>query len=305
MILKARKAVFIFCIIISSVLFIDGLYTLGLYGKAPGYGRSEINNRIMQREQTDGSCEKLPVNLLMLGMDGEELRSDVILMFNYSPERNALNILSFARDTKVTAGGRTSKINALEAIGGIPLVIRQIEELTGLPVNYYLTMNFKGFRQIVDLLDGVTVNVPFDMDYDDSGQDLHIHLQKGLQVLDGVKAEQFVRYRKGNRPGQGYTDGDIGRIGAQQDFLRALIDQKLKLKYLSKADDVFLILKENMGTNIEIGDLRYYLKDVQNLGKGKISTFTAPGESVYTGRTWYFIVDREKTLEIVNENFYK
>lgn len=184
------------------------------------------------------------INVLVLGLDDDEKRSDVIALINYNPDENKMNILSIARDTRVKVNGKYMKINALIGKGGEKMVIDMVEDITGLPVDYYVTLNFKGFREIVDTLGGVEINVPFDMDYDDPYQNLHIHLKKGKQVLDGKKAEQFVRYRKGNHNGEGYEDGDLGRIKMQQLFMREFVNQKLKLKYLLKADEIFYTLKK-------------------------------------------------------------
>jgi len=294
------------------VLFINGIYALSDFNKRP---KSGSNNHDIAKEQEniyigsvhdESSIEaERPVNLLILGLDKEETRADVIALLNYGPEQGKINILSIARDTRVYVRGKATKINALIAIGGEKLVAKAVEKLTGLSVDYYLVLNFEGFRKVIDTLGGVEIYVPINMDYDDPDQDLHIHLRKGLQLLDGKKAEQFVRYRKGNRRGQGYTDGDIGRIKAQQEFMKALIDQKVKLRYLSKADDIYFILKKYMRTNIEIGDVRHYLKYLKNIKYQDVASYTIPGDSIYTNRTWYFICDRKRTRELINNDFFK
>ncbi len=244
------------------------------------------------------------INVLVLGLDDDEKRSDVIALINYNPDENKMNILSIARDTRVKVNGKYMKINALIGKGGEKMVIDMVEDITGLPVDYYVTLNFKGFREIVDTLGGVEINVPFDMDYDDPYQNLHIHLKKGKQVLDGKKAEQFVRYRKGNHNGEGYEDGDLGRIKMQQLFMREFVNQKLKLKYLLKADEIFYTLKKNMRTNIEIGDIRYFIKDIKNIKTPEINGYTLPGYSRYIGGQWFYIYDKKKTKELIEQNFY-
>ena len=143
------------------------------------------------------------INLLAMGLDESENRSDGIMLINFHPERGKVNVLSIARDTMVKFNnGKRSKINALIGIGGERKIIEKVEELTDMPVHYYLTINFEGFRKIIDLLDGIEIDVPFDMRYDDPYQNLHIGLNKGKQILDGKKAEQYLRYRKGNRAGK-------------------------------------------------------------------------------------------------------
>ncbi|MCX7922328.1 MAG: LCP family protein [Clostridia bacterium] len=305
--MKLRRLIFISCIFISVVLFINGLSVLALINKK-GLTRpfsKHLDTQVKDNHMENSPLYRKPVNIIVLGLDEEEVRSDVILLLNFSPEKERLNILSIARDTRVRVGGKSAKINALVGMGGEILAIKKIEELTGLQVNYYVTLNFKGFRKMIDTLDGVEVNIPFDMDYDDSEQNLHIHLRKGRQVLNGQKAEQLVRYRKGNKAGEGYTDGDLGRIKMQQQFIKELIDQKIRIRYITKIYDVFYILKEYMKTNIELGDINYYLRDIRNLSYEKVAAFTLPGEARYVNHLWFFIPDKEKTTELLDKYFFK
>ena len=305
--MRLRKFVLACCMIISVFLFVNGMLILSSESsrliKNP-YGEYEPLKKDHITEEY-GTNPNNPVNLIVRGLDGEEVRSDVILLFNINPGEGKINILSIARDTKVQAKGKTTKMNALIGMGGERLTAEVVGKLTGLPIHYYLTLNFKGFRKLIDTLGGVEFNVPFNMNYDDPEQNLHIHLKKGKQVLNGKKAEQFVRYRKGNISGQGYRDGDIGRINMQQEFIKELIKQKQKLKYLSKIDDVYFILKENMSTNIEIGDIKSHLRDIMNIKYDEIKSFTIPGDSKYINNIWYFVCDEEKTKELVDSNFFK
>jgi LCP family protein required for cell wall assembly len=240
-----------------------------------------------------------------LGLDKDGTRCDVIMLFNFEPGLSKLNLLSIARDTRVRKNGRYYKINALYSKGGEELVAEEVTELTGLPVHYYITVDFKGFRKIIDNLGGVEFYVPFRMNYDDPTQDLYIHLKKGMQLLDGDKAEQLVRYRKGNNTGQGYSEGDIGRMKMQQDFLKALIKQKMNLRYISRADDIFEILKKYVKTNITLTDIAQNLGSISKIKSDEIETFTMPGESRFIGDAWYFIYNGEDTLEVIEKNFYR
>lgn len=297
------------CAILSAALFIEGVYVLAFVYKdkadVPKINKINETHTGRLRHEESSIAQDEPVNLLVLGLDEEGVRSDVVIIMNYNPAEGKLNILSVARDTRVFVNGRAMKINALVTKGGEGLIAEEIEELTALPVHYYITLEFKGFRKMVDVLGGVEMDVPSNMNYDDPEQNLHIHLKKGKQILDGDKAEQFVRYRKGNRSGQGYTDGDIGRIKAQQEFIKALVDQKLKLKYLSKVDDIYFILKKYMKTNIEIGDIRYYLKGFKNIKYSGVKTYTLPGDSKYINHVWYFIHDPDLTQKLISDNFFR
>jgi polyisoprenyl-teichoic acid--peptidoglycan teichoic acid transferase len=303
--MKLRKIIFIFSIMLSAVLFANGIYVLAVLS-----GRHSIGNSLEFSQPPDtihlesSISDEQPVNLLVLGLDNEKVRTDVILLFNYEPRQSKLNILSIARDTRVLDRGRFSKINALYSAGGEKLIAKETSRMTGLPVHYYLTMDFEGFRKIVDTLGGVEFYVPFRMRYDDPDQDLHINLYKGLQLLDGDAAEQLVRYRKGNRAGQGYIDGDIGRIRMQQDFVKSILNQKLNFKYLNRVDDIVGLMNKYMTTNIGLPDIAEYLGSLGKVDSGEVKTFTLPGDSVIKGGVWYFIHDEAGTKEMIRDYFY-
>lgn len=300
-----RKSILFYCIIFLLILFIDGLFILTKSGIAdrntPSDSQSHAGNKGSRNESSIFAGE--PVNMLILGLDEEKVRSDVILLLNFMPAESSLNILSIPRDTRVRARGKTEKINALIGMGGEKLIAGKVAEITGLTINYYLTINFKGFRKLIDILGGVQLEVPFDMYYDDPTQNLHIHLTKGKQILNGEKAEQFVRYRKGNWRGEGYEDGDLGRIKAQQNLIRELIIQKLKLRYFLKIDDIYYILKQYVRTNADITDINYYSDSIKKIRFNKIRTFSLPGDTAYIGGLWYFIHNTDKTRELIESSF--
>ncbi|HAA42939.1 MAG TPA: LytR family transcriptional regulator [Ruminiclostridium sp.] len=307
--MSLRKKIFYICMVFSLVLFVEGLFTILNYSeknnlnfideKEKNYEKKQIVRNIYKRKDYPEY-----INLLLMGLDESEKRADGIMLVNFHPESGKVNILSITRDTMVKSdSGRIYKINTLIGLGGEAEIIEKVEKLTTMPVHYYLTVNFKGFREIIDLLGGVEIDVPFDMKYDDPYQNLHISLNKGRQILDGEKAEQYLRYRKGNKTGEGYEDGDLGRIKAQQQFLKEFIKQKLKLKYLFKADDIFFVIKDNVTTNIEIGDVNYYIDCIKKIDVNKVDFYTLPGHPEYIDNQYYYIYDEEKTKEMINNNF--
>ena len=323
----SRKIIITICIFVVSVLFIDGIAIIhfanqeleremkmrkedksrSLYENTNNYLNDNTYDNANDNPNFQANHEEMPINLLLLGLDDDKVRSDVILVINYRPWEDRVNMLSISRDTKVTVKGTDAKINAMIGMGGEKLTISKIQQITGLPIDYYITVDFLAFRKIVDKLGGIEIDVPFDMKYDDPIQGLHINLKKGIQTLDGKKAEQFVRYRKGNNPGQGYIDGDIGRINAQQTFIKAMIKQKLNLKYLSKLDDIYDILKQHTQTNVRLNDFTYYLKNITKIKLTDMDTYTytIPGDSVIIDDLWYYIYDKKKTIDLINEHFFK
>lgn len=311
--MRAIKYMFTLCVILLLAMFSNGVWILLRTDdvkprKEPvpiSYYRNGDSPWLGLTHSESSTSEELPVNMIVLGLDAEGTRSDVILLFNFEPGMSKLNILSIARDTLVITGGKYYKINALYSKGGEVLLANTVSEITGLPVHYYVTMDFEGFRKIIDALDGVQFNVPFRMNYDDPTQNLHIHLKKGMQVLNGKKAEQLVRYRKGNYKGQGYTEGDIGRIKMQQEFIKELISQKLNFGYISRADNIFGILQRYVKTNVTLSDIAQYMGSVRKIKSDEIKAETLPGYSKMMDGAWYFIHDEAETADIINGGFYR
>ena len=163
------------------------------------------------------------INVLVVGVDKDGTRSDVNMLFSLDPKEKTVNLMSIPRDTRVEfKKGSHGKINAcIGKQNGEELLIETVKDLTGMPIHNFCKVNFEGLRNIIDILGGVEFDVPMDMDYDDPAQDLHIHLKKGKQTLNGADAEGLLRFRKG------YATGDLGRIDMQQAFLKELINQKL------------------------------------------------------------------------------
>jgi len=157
---------------------------------------------------------------------------------------------------------------------------------------------------MVDAVGGIPMDVPIDMDYDDNEQDLHIKLKKGYQVLDGKKAEQFIRFRK-NNDGSGYPLGDVQRIEAQQTFIKAAVEQVLKPSTLLKLPELISLGLESVKTDMTLGEILKYVDDVKNFDKNNLRIETLPGEGQYIGPTSYFVHEPAKTKELVEEMFIK
>jgi polyisoprenyl-teichoic acid--peptidoglycan teichoic acid transferase len=305
--MKLHKVIFIICIITTLLLFFKGIEFINYDIKNQDEKRQDINNNsIIKYDSTKNSSNSCNyINVVLLGLDEDEVRSDAIVFLNYNRENSKLNIMSIPRDTKVEKAYGYGKINSLIGTGGEELICRKIEEILGLPVNFYISLNYKGFRDIVDILGGIEIDIKTNMDYDDATQNLHIHFRKGKALLDGKKAEQFVRYRKGNKPGKGYTYGDLDRMKVQQEFIISVIQQKAKLRYIQKLDDIFVVLREHMKTNIEISDLNLFINGLKRLNSNEIKTYSLPGGSAYSNKIWYFINYKAETKRLIDNEFFK
>ncbi|MEG1778278.1 MAG: LCP family protein, partial [Angelakisella sp.] len=149
---------------------------------------------------------------LVCGLDQDKSRTDTIIVAAYDGKNQQINMLNIPRDTISDCERSIKKINS--AFGsGIEQTKEEIQNLLGIPIDRYIVVDFKGFAQLVEAIGGVDFDVPVNMNYDDPYQDLHIHLEKGMQHLNGEDALRLVRFRKANRgSGGGYEEGDLGRI---------------------------------------------------------------------------------------------
>jgi LCP family protein required for cell wall assembly len=171
-----------------------------------------------------------PAVALVIGYDQRaedgsfEGRSDTLMLVRADPSTDSISLLSFPRDLRVEirCPGSTpyfERINVAYANCGAQGSLETVKALTGLPINYLITVNFRGFRQIVDRLGGVWLDIDRRYFNDRGGPSGYakINLRPGYQLLEGRKALDYVRYR--------HTDSDLYRVARQQQFVRAFRTQ--------------------------------------------------------------------------------
>lgn len=258
-----------------------------------GTSLSESIANLLDKSKTEKA------NILLLGLDKGRIRADVIMVVSLDPVDNKINVLSIPRDTRVQyPSGRYDKINhSMGYKNPEETIIGLVKKITGMPIHYYCEVNFEGFRDVIDILGGVEYDVPINMHYDDPYQDLHIHVNKGLQVLNGKDAEGVVRYRAT------YANGDLGRINLQQDFLRALFAQKLQPKYISKAPALLREMNEHVTTNFAIADATKYLGMLKKMNSDSLQTHMLPGASKTISGISYYVYDEAAIKNIVLTSF--
>ena len=273
-------------------------------------GAKEI--ALMATGQTEEDIANLaPIYCLILGVSTDEgnILTDTIILCAYYPKTQEVSMLSIPRDTfvgksEVTAGGY-DKINASYQRGGggdagATKVLNEVEKLTGLDINNYLVVKNEGLIKTVDAIGGVDFNVPIDMNYDDSGQDLHIHLTKGLQKINGDKAEQLLRFRR---------DNDIGRMRTQREFIMETAKQILQAKNITKINQLIEIVFSNVETNMDMNYVMKYSPAVIDFDVSAIETAYVPGASALFGnngmggKVWFYRADKTATKKLVQEMF--
>jgi len=241
------------------------------------------------------------VNILLLATDKGGLLTDTIMLASVDTKRKVLNVMSIPRDTRVTIGrSQNNKINAVYAAAKegqrVDAILSKVKELTGLPINYYAVVNPGGFANIIDILGGVYIDVPQRMKYTDPDQGLYIDLYPGYQLLNGDKSEQFCRFRS-------YPTGDLGRIEAQQNFVKALYEQKLNAELIAKAPELFGEIEKNLDTNVALYNFTDLLPVLSLLQKDSIHMYEMPNYPLYIGTTSYVICDVPATKELIKTEF--
>lgn len=245
------------------------------------------------------------VNVLVLGLDdgqGGLSRSDTMMLVHVDTVARRLAVLSIPRDTRVPLGeGHYAKINSAHARGGPGLAARAVTSLTGLPVAYTLTTDFAGFRRLVDLIGGIDLAIEQAMDYDDQWGNLHIHLQPGRQHLDGAKAIEYVRYRKGNG-GRSSGDGsDLSRIGRQQKFLAAVAARCMAGENLARLPEILREGRSQLRTDLTPSDLLYLGGLAKEIGAGRVKVLTIPGKTAMIGGQSYWLPAERELAGVVRE----
>ena len=255
---------------------------------------------------------------LVLGISTDEqgaLLTDTIMVASYNPNTQKATLLSIPRDTYT--GKNPAKATAYEKINSIYSrkqdpqdVLDAVNNITGLNLQYYVIVKTEGFIKLVDAIDGVTFNVPIDMDYDDPSQDLHIHLKAGEQKLDGDKAEQLVRFRHNNDGTsypEEYGDNDLGRMRTQREFIMAVIKQTAKVENIFKLGEILDVAKENVITNVDFNVIKDYIPYAVEFNTDNLLTAALPGTTPpwnETNGVSIFVVDKKQTATLIQELFY-
>lgn len=234
---------------------------------------------------------------LVMGMDAGNGNTDTIMVVTYDVENRHVGVVSVPRDTLMDVPRTVKKVNAAYAGGGVEEVKAELSGMLGFPLDYSILIDLRGFRALVDTVGGVDFDVPVNMDYDDPTQNLHIHLSKGMQHLDGAHALQLVRFRSG------YANADLGRIHTQQKFLVALAKKLLSWRSVGKINDFVSIFAENVTTDLSVRELGYFAISALDLDmETGVSVGTLPGDGTvtYRGIPYYYQLDPQGTLELLN-----
>lgn len=254
----------------------------------------DINEDIIQKETeiTHEEIEKLRNKITYYAIfasdeRGTEIsRSDIIMILKFIPKENKIVIVSTPRDTRVMIPNMyEDKINHAFAFGGVDLLEETLEKLYDFKIDYYIHLNFKDFVYLIDSLGGIEVNAIKDYEYPN-----YISIREGLQVLDGDRALDYVRFRYDE-------EGDLGRIKRQQEVLINLFkkirsyDEDEKIDFINEFYSV-------IDTDIKLEELINYNKILSPDEKIDFESYTLNIEGKIINKIWYGIYDEEDLLEL-------
>ncbi|MCY6959726.1 LCP family protein [Clostridium brassicae] len=301
---KIKKIILIIITLAISIIAISGVYVYHTLDKlSKNSNKNQLSSLKRSKDKTDDS-----INILALGVDiGDPTiksgnvpkRTDTMMLIHYNPTSEEVSIVSIPRDTLIKINKKNFKINAAHAVGNVDYSIDAVEKLLDIDIDYYGKIDYQGFREIIDSIGGVDMEITRNMNYDDESQDLHIHFKKGEEVhLDGAKAEQFFRWRK-NNDGTGLADGDIGRIDNQHIFVQKVLEKLKSPKIIPRIPGILTTIPKYCETNMSADEMMKY--GYNFVTANKIQTYTLKGEFKYINRISYFIYDKKFNKEILSK----
>ncbi len=261
-----------------------------------------INEIVPERGEEENSYLAGRMNVLVVGTDAEAHdagRADSIIVFNVDLDNKHINALSIPRDSRVEIPGykNKTKINHSFAYGGIELTKQTVENLLGVPIDYYAVTNFAGFEDIVETLGGVYIDVPIRMKTHTWYGD--IDLQPGYQLLDAKQALGFVRYRYD-------AGGDIARGKRQQIFLKAVYSRVTEPGNLTKLPTLIPQILDCVETDLSYTSLLAlveYFRDVDIESAFTSESLGGYPQTISGGSYW--IIDDEAMADMIDKVFYR
>lgn len=245
---------------------------------------------------------------LLIGRDtGGGGNTDTLILVSYDVPNGQVNMMSIPRDTAVNVSWSTKKINSVynakeSSGGGIEGLKNQVGYLTGVVPDFYVIIEWNAVGELVEAVGGIEFDVPRNMDYDDPYQDLHIHLTKGLQTLNGQQAMEMLRYRHDNDTSVGYND--TGRAETQREFLKAMAKKVIQLQNITKVGEFVKIFMDNVETDLKLSELMWFASKALSVDVETMQSSTMPYTDIGKFRgAYYFLANPEEIVPLVNDQF--
>ncbi|MGV7976698.1 MAG: LCP family protein [Anaerolineaceae bacterium] len=245
------------------------------------------------QEAWDG---KSRVNLLIMGLDSRDLeatapRTDSMILFTMDPVNLTAGMISIPRDLWVKIHGADyGKINTAYSIGeayklpggGPALAAKTVEDLLGVPIQYYAQLDFEAFIKFIDHIEGVKINIPERIQLDVVGTKLSMWVDPGVVTLPGQWALAYVRAR-------GTAGGDFDRAARQQQVILAIRDRVLDFNMMptliAKSGEIYADLSSGIRTNLAPDEVIKLGLKVLDIPRESIKQAVIDGKYVNFGRS--------------------
>lgn len=241
--------------------------------------------------QSEKEANKRPYSVLLVGLDSSKLdsgRSDTLMVALVDPKNNKVSLLSIPRDTRVQIAGRDlDKITHAHNYG-INSTIMTVEDFLDIKIDYYAKINFEGFQSLVDTIGGVTVDVEKDLTFHDRITGTTFSLNEGTQHLDGIQALNYARYRDD-------WESDFGRNRRQQQVIKALLDETLNIRNITKINQILKDIGENVETDMDFDVLAKTLTKMKNVSSSDV--YSIPMKAYPDGIS-YVEIDQESLKKV-------
>ena len=305
-------------VVISAIIV--GVYAAGhFFIKAPPIEGTEgdvskapvVDESTQEPEDPNALIRKEGVyNFLLLGKDVDSSNTDTLIVVSYDTVNQKIGMVSIPRDTAVTREWSSMpKINAAfhSKKAGPEVLKQEIKTTFGIPIDYYVHVNLKGFVALVDELGGVDIEVPLDMNYDDPYQDLHIHLNAGMQHLNGQQTMQAVRYRHDNSDSPNYQANqwysDVQRGEFQRQVLIELAKKVISWNSIPKVTSFLDLFNTYIETDLSMQDMLYFATKAMEVDVSTAiqqGNLEGRGEGVVNGYKYCFVYEAEDILPTIN-----
>jgi len=289
--LKTNKKLIIFSVIfIFIIIFINFAY------------KYTVDKQIIEISPDRKTDFRLDRNLkiLVLGADsiipgqlkGWYGRSDFISLVYINHHTDDVSVLSIPRDTRIELKKHnTSKINSANQLGGYKLARRAVEKLLGIKIDYVVVLSMEAVIDLLEEIGPLKIFVPEKMEYDDNKADLHIHIEPGLQLMNGTEAMNFIRFRNANR-------GDIARIERQHIFLRAIVKKLQEPNLIFKLPGLLLKANQTFLTDMSFKTMFELGTLLRSLVPANLQNYIVPGDF---GQNGYWIVNNEELKSMIQK----
>jgi polyisoprenyl-teichoic acid--peptidoglycan teichoic acid transferase len=295
---RLRKIALVISMFILVIIGISGYLAYQTISAAnESYTDLDRGSKSKLREE-DVYLSKHPVSILLMGIEdyssqGKGGRADSLIVATFNPDSQSVKLMSLPRDTMayIEDEGREDKINHSYNYGQLATV-ETVENLLDIPIDYYATVNFDGFKSIIDEIGGVEVDVPFDFwETTDTYPKRKVYFYEGKQNLNGEEALAYARMRKRD------PRGDFGRNDRQKELIKSALDSLTKPSNMLKLDDISGIVGDNIETNLKIRDGISFLKKYRNFNSNNIETISLKGEDQYIDDVYYFVPSEDSLVE--------